>query len=266
MEQKAPPKVGELVLARIEKVAQFSAQCKLIEYNDIDAFLPIREVSSGWIKNIHEFIHKGQIVVCRIIFIDKEKNSIDVSIKKVNSEDSKEKMNAYNLERRLWALFQQALKEAKVPGKEQREVYNNYVLGTFGTFTKFIKSAADDTAEFKSADLPKKLKDTVLKLIESSRKTEDRKVVYMMNMYSQNTENGITQIRNALAQMQKDGISVEYIGAPRYRLVSSGSDYSVAEGKIEKAVKDAKAYSKDVKFEIEKEKLKKEKVDIITRL
>ena len=87
------PQVGSSVIAKVIRVAQFGAYCKLPEYNDIDVFLPIREVSSGWIKNIHEFVHNGQIVVCKVIYIDKEKGTIDVSIKKITNKESKEKLN-----------------------------------------------------------------------------------------------------------------------------------------------------------------------------
>ena len=57
------PKVGELVIATVSKISKFGAYCRLPEYNDLEVFLPIREISSGWIKNIREHIHEGQKLV-----------------------------------------------------------------------------------------------------------------------------------------------------------------------------------------------------------
>ncbi|MGH2510319.1 MAG: S1 RNA-binding domain-containing protein, partial [Ktedonobacteraceae bacterium] len=58
------PRVGSLVIANVSKITKFGAYCKLPEYNDLEVFLPLREISSGWIKNIREFIHEGQKLVC----------------------------------------------------------------------------------------------------------------------------------------------------------------------------------------------------------
>ncbi len=266
MEQSRTPSVGEMVITRIDKVMQFSAHCKLIEYGDIDAFLPIREVSSGWIKNIHEYIHTGQIVVCKVIFIDKDKGTIDISIKKVNQNDAKEKLNTYNLEKRLTSLFQQAMKEARVSPKDQRDAYASYVLTSFSSFTRFIKSAADNTPEFEDAKLPKKLKDTLQRLIESSKGKSEHKVAYMLSMSTSDTHNGIEQIKGILSDIEKTSVEVEYIGAPRYRLIAEGPDYPTAEAHIQAAEAIIREELKDGRFSMEKEKIRKEKVDIINRL
>lgn len=266
METGRMPFVGELVIARIEKVAQFSAHCRLIEYGDHDAFIPIREVSSGWIKNIHEYVHTGQIVVCKITFIDKDKGTIDASIKKVNPKDARDKLNTYNLEKRLFALFQQAMKDAKVSPKEQREAYNDYVLGSFGTFTKFIKEAADKTEASEQAKLPKKLKESLAKLIESSKKEGEHKVSYMLTLSVYNTQNGISQIRQLLSDIEASHVGVDYIGAPRYRLSSEGPDYITAEQHVQAAAKLLKERLKEGRFSLEKEKLRKKQIDIINRL
>lgn len=266
MEQRRMPYVGELVIARIEKVQQFNAHCRLIEYGDLDAFIPIREVSSGWIKNIHEFIHTGQIVVCKVIFIDNQKGTIDVSIKKVNSKDSKDKLNTYNLEKRLFALFQQAMKEAKVSPKEQKDEYNKYILATFNSFTRFIKDANDKAPSFDEAKLPKKLKETLARLIEASKKEGEHKVSYLLTLSVYNTQNGIGQIRQLLSDMEASHVEVDYIGAPRYRLTAEGPDYIAAEQYIQDATKLLKEKLKDGRFSIEKEKLKRKQIDIINRL
>jgi translation initiation factor 2 subunit 1 len=264
--QQRTPNAGSLALARIDKVSQFSAHCKLIEYNDLDAFLPIREVSSGWIKNIHEYIHNGQIVVCRIIFIDHEKNTIDISIKKVNSNEAKEKMGAYNLEKRLAALFQQALKEAKITSRSQKDTYSENIVSAYGSFTNFIKGIAEKPDSMEGVKLPPRLREAVLKLIEASKKEKTYKVVYFLTMFTYNTKAGISQIREILSDIKNNKVDVEYIGAPKYRLISEGEDYIEAENHIQDSLKIIKSKLKNGEFSLEKEKLKREKLDIINKL
>ena len=110
MEGDKLPRQGGLVLVVVSKITNFGAYCKLIEFDNVEAFLPIREVSSGWIKNIREYIHDGQKLVCYVHGVDKEKGTIDISLKRVSPKDSKEKIRSYNLEKRLNALFAQTLK------------------------------------------------------------------------------------------------------------------------------------------------------------
>lgn len=264
-EQRIPP-VGSLVIARIDKVSQFNAHCSLIEYNNIDAFLPIREVSSGWIKNIHEYIHNGQIVICRVIFIDHEKNTIDVSIKKVNSREAKEKLGAYNLEKRLMALFQQALKEARITSRAQKDSYADYIKTTFGTFTEFVKKLTETPESMDDIKLPPKLKEALLRLMEASKKERTYKVAYLLTLFTYNTKNGMSMLKNILSDIKANGINIEYIGAPKYRLVTTGADYAEAEKKIQNSVKFIKTKLKQGEFSIEREKLRKEKIDIISKL
>src|SRR5208283_707785 len=132
------PRVGELVIANISKVMKFGAYCKLLEYNNLEVFLPIREVSSGWIKNIREFIHEGQTVVCEVAFYDKEKNTIDISLKRVTQKKSKEKIRAYNLEKRLAALFLQAIKEAGEHADKEALVQT--ALLEFNNYTNLVEN------------------------------------------------------------------------------------------------------------------------------
>ena len=84
------PEQDELVLAVIKKIMPYGAFCVLPEYKDAEAFLHVSEVAPRWIKNIHEFISEGQRHVVKIYHIDREKNQIDVSLKRVSEEEKKQ--------------------------------------------------------------------------------------------------------------------------------------------------------------------------------
>lgn len=259
--QAQSPRVGELVIANITKVMKFGAYCKLPEYNDLEVFLPIREVSSGWIKNIREFIHEGQKVVCEVAFFDKEKNTIDVSIKRVSPKNAKEKIRAYNLEKRLGALFAQALKEAGEQGSKAQ--LTELAVKEFGSYTKLVEGAKADSAQFKDSKLPKKLKSSLLSVLEANTKEKKYVVSYIATLSTYNTKSGASELRNVLSEIKGSGIGIHYISAPKYRFVSEGADYADAEKKIAQASTMIKEKLKNGMFMIEKEKLKKSKEDIM---
>jgi translation initiation factor 2 subunit 1 len=261
-QQERQPRMSELVIAQVSKITNFGAYCKLLEYNNMEVFLPIREISSGWIKNIRMFVHEGQKLVCRVTIFDKEKGTIDISLKKVTQKEAKEKMGAHNLEKRLEALFNQMAKSAK--NDEARTKLIQTILSEFGTYSRFAQAAINNTEEFKKSKITKPLKDLVIKTLEANMKKRDVEVSYILKLTTMNTRTGASDLRAIFTEMEKTGTDVTYISAPKYRLYATGKDYIEAENKIKKAM-DALHAKEDKNYEVvlEKEKLKREKESIL---
>lgn len=264
MEHNNIPHVGELVIANVTKISKFGAYCRLIEYNDLEVFLPLKEISSGWIKNIREHVHEGQKLVCTVIYYDREKGTIDVSLKRVSPGNSKEKIRSYNLEKRLYALFLQAVKVSKE--QQNKDALVNTALSEFGSYTALVENATNDTKEFSQSKLPKKLKETIIKVLEANRKQKRYLVSYIATMYTYNTVSGASELRGLLGSIKDLGVSVRYVGAPKYKLLAEGEDYTKAEAKIRAVESLVKNRLKKGFFSIEKEKLKKEKENIISTI
>ncbi|MCL5433723.1 MAG: S1 RNA-binding domain-containing protein [Candidatus Marsarchaeota archaeon] len=265
MEGKRIPKIGELVMANVSKIMPFGAYCKLPEYDNLDVYLPIKEVSSGWIKNIHEFIHEGQTIVCKVIFYDENRQTIDVSVKKVTPTESKQKLDSYNLEKRLVGLFARAINVAGLQD-EKKEYFNNKIIEAFGNYTNFMRNANIKTKEFNNLKLPKNLKDALEEVLKSTHQKRNYNVSYIMTLSLNNTTNGADLLRNIFSRAEKYGVSIKYISAPKYYMTAKGPSYTDAEKKIKAAIESIKHDNSNGIFEIEKEKLKKEKKDILTTL
>ncbi len=69
-----------------------------------------------------------------------------------------------------------------------------------------------------------------------------------------------------MGEIRKLGVDVKYVGAPKYRFLAEGEDYSMAEEKIKKAEEMIRKKLKKGVFEIEKEKLRKENEDILSTM
>ncbi len=258
------PYPNTLVIAQVTKIMQFGAYCKLVEYNDLEAFLPLREISSGWIKNIHEFLHQGQKLVCKVTYIDRDKGTIDISLKKVTPKDSKVKINAYNLEHRLNSIFLQSVRSS---GEDrQKAQLSQQALSEFGSYTALVQAATETSDAWKNSKLPKKLKDAILSIIDANRKKRKYEVAYIMKLSTSNTTSGVTELNSALLEAEKSGVNITYISAPRYHMEAQGKDYSDAESKIRAATELIGSKVKDSTLELEKEKLKKDKEGILDSL
>jgi translation initiation factor 2 subunit 1 len=229
---KKTPNVGDMVLVKINKVMQFGAYCELTEYG-VTAYLPIREVASGWIKNIHEFIKEGQSNVAKVTYIDYNKNAVDISLKKVREKDKKDKINLYNLEKRAYGMFKQALTLSK--SEENEEKIKTELAKTFVNYNDIVVTIAEKSPEFENTDVNTDFKNALTAIIEKTIKQKIYKVSYNIEMNINDTNNGIKIIKKVLSEIAKTGIFVTYAGAPNYHITANGDSYPNAEEKIKKA-------------------------------
>ncbi len=231
--QKSLPDVGEFVIIKITKIMPHGAYCRLAEYN-IDSYLPISEVSSGWIKNIHEFIKEGQQDVAKVIFIDPEKRSVDISLKKATAKDKKDKINDYGLEKRAEGIVTKAIAATKQEGNKQAIITElaKYAK-TYNELANAIFEGKDPLSGFKEKEFKQALYDLVAKTIKPKTYT----VAYNVDLTTTDTKAGINTIKDTLTGVEKEGVEVLYMGAPRYRFLASDSSYPKAEEKIKKAQK-----------------------------
>lgn len=250
--KKTMPDERELVLIKINKILPHGVYCDLIEYGT-EAYLPISEIASGWIKNIHEFVKEGQKDVGRVMTIDKVKKAIDVSLKKATTKEKNDKISEYNLEKRYEKLFDQALSQAKLT--EAKEAITQEISKKVSTYTELIQMAAEkkDLGEvIKNGALATALLEIAAKNIKPKR----YEVSYTLELRASDPKTNIKILRHTLEEIEKGGVGVLYLGAPHYRLTSEDSDYPKAEGRIKEAEKILER-QKGISFAIKSEKERK---------
>src|SRR5579871_3257857 len=107
------PEEGELVVGTVTSIRNFGAFVTLDEYNNREAFIHLSEVATGWVKYIRDHIREGQKVVARVLRLDTSKNQVDLSLKRINDHQRREKLQGWKNEQkaiRLLALVAAQLK------------------------------------------------------------------------------------------------------------------------------------------------------------
>ncbi|MGC9060779.1 MAG: S1 RNA-binding domain-containing protein, partial [Thermoplasmata archaeon] len=100
------PEDGELVVATVIKVENHGAYVALDEYGGLQGYIPIQEVSTGWVKFIRDFVREDQKVVAKVIRVDRNKKMIDLSLKYVTEHEKREKIKQWRNEKRGLKLFE----------------------------------------------------------------------------------------------------------------------------------------------------------------
>ncbi len=247
---KKLPDKGDIVLIKINKVMRYGAYCELVEYK-MDAYLPIGEVASGWIKNIHEFIREGQKDAAKVSFIDPVKNTVDISLKKVTTKEKKDKINDHNLEKRAEKIFNNAIVASKLEAKKQEMLAA--IAQKVPTYTELITLIHENKEVLPKGTDPK-FKKILEELVEKSIRPRIYQVSYTVDLQSFDMKRGISLIKSVLAEVEKAGVAVLYIGAPHYQFTSEGSDYPTAESKIKAAEKILEAH-RELSFSMKSNKV-----------
>ena len=226
------PEKDTIVLGKVIKVLNNGAFVDLIEYKGLEAFLPVYEVTSGKIRNIKHFIKEGDILVLKVFDV-KERN-IDVSLRRVNKEEKREKLSSYKKETRAFKLLEQVAKENNLDPQEFFEKFFEKFVEKYGGLYEYFIEVAKKPSLFKLR-IPKKIKDRLLDLIKNNIKIPEVEIKVVMEIFTFEGD-GIERIKKLLLEvLNKDKKSkITYLGTPKYELSVKGEDYKEIRKRLEK--------------------------------
>ncbi len=221
------PEENELVVAVIKKIMPYGAFCVLPEYQDMEAFMHISEVAPRWIKNIHEFISEGQRHVAKVHHIDREKRQVDISLKRVNEEEKKVKLESMKIEKKTEKLLEILVVNSK--SQLTKEKIKEEIEKAFADVITCLEEVSERGGEaLEKVDLPKALKANLVELAKKNVKKPVAEVSEILHMTCYGSD-GINIIKNAFATAEKKKAEVHYLGAPTYKITMKAPSYKEAE-------------------------------------
>lgn len=81
------PKVDDVVMVVVRRVADMGAYVQLMEYNGIEGLILSSELSKRRIRSIQKLVRVGKIEAVKVLRLDREKGFIDLSKKVVRPEE-----------------------------------------------------------------------------------------------------------------------------------------------------------------------------------
>jgi translation initiation factor 2 subunit 1 len=205
------PQQGELVVCTITRINPHSVYAHIEEYEK-DGMIHISEISSGWVRDIRQYVKSGETVVAKVLRIE---GGISLSLKRVDKKQENERMKEYRLNQRAEKMLELVAKQL---GKTLDQAYKEvgYLLQeNFGSLYAAFKVAMQYPNQLKDRGVPEAwialLRETAEKNIEQ-KEFEFRSRVFIRSL----EPDAIVKIKKLLLEAQALGLSVHYIAAPEY--------------------------------------------------
>jgi translation initiation factor 2 subunit 1 len=244
MIKKDYPDEGEFVIGTVIKVQNYGAFVSLDEYPNREGFVHIAEVASGWVKRIRNHIKEKQKVVCKVMHVDQAKNHIDLSLKRVNEHQKRDKIQEWKNSQKSKKLIEMVAKQIGKTVEQCYKDFGNDLIKKYGTLYAAFEESAYDTETLKKDGF----QGDWLKDFEEIAKTNISIPYVDIKGYISVTSwlpDGVSHIKNVLMEAEKSEyedveIKIKYIGAPQYIISIKAPDYKIAEEEMKKAVEKIK--------------------------
>ena len=233
------PEVGEIVVATITKIGDHGAYATLDEYSNIQGFLHASEIANGWVRNINKFVKEGEKKVLLVKKIREGREEIDLSLKQVSRDQQKKKLLDVKRFEKGKGIMKNIQEKSKLSNSDIEKLEDEILSKYDSVYDGIVDIATNGIKVFNELKLPKK---TLSSIEEVSTKIKLPSVeIRGILELTDSSSNGVENIKNSLQGFEKadhKNIKILYVGAPKYRISITASDFKSAEKTLKPILED----------------------------
>jgi translation initiation factor 2 subunit 1 len=262
------PQEGDFIVGRISDIQQQYVYVDLLDYKGLPSeknargMIHISEISSRWIKNIRNHVRIGQKIVLRVMRVDESKGHVDLSLRRTNAAQRKNRMKEWK-----YALKFENLLQFLADNFDDMDLDKAYEEIGFPVLAFFNDNYQETIEELKEngeeilGNLPEvdqEVKDKFLEIIDENVEISTVNIIGKIKLKF-NKEDGIDLIKDILTKAKsviddkKDtrDIKISYIAAPMYRMEIISKNYLDAENILSDAIELIEDHAKQYNGEFE---------------
>jgi translation initiation factor 2 subunit 1 len=239
------PETGEMVVATVSRIESYGAYVTLDEYNNKEALLHISEISSRWVRNIRNHVRENQKVVLQVLRVDPSKSQVDLSLRRVNKDDRRKKIELWKKTRKAETLLKQTATEMKVTPEDLfAEISPKLNEANINLYDALEQSAKKGEKLFTDLGINDKTATALVKVAKEKIVVKGVTVQGVLEVTALGNK-GIDEIKDLfhslvdLGEETESTISIYTLGSPKYRVEVTAEDYKKAEFALDRVVKNA---------------------------
>jgi len=222
--ERKVPEPDELVMVRVNSIDDMGVLCSLLEYNNLEGFLPLSEISRKRMRSVLRHVRVGQQQVLQVLRVDTERGYTDLSKKYITEVEREEGTDKFNKGKTVHNITKRV---AETHHKDLEEIYKKYVWPLYQThghpYDAFKSLAAMKEGEEEDiwkdyTDLEPEIKSAFSVLIKHQMAVQPVKIGAQIEVMCY-SEGGIDDIKRAL----KAGLEINngLLTAVKIQLISS---------------------------------------------
>jgi translation initiation factor 2 subunit 1 len=233
------PEIGEIVVATIAKIGDHGAYATLDEYNNIQGFLHASEIAHGWVRNIHKFVKEGEKKVLLVKKIRAGREEIDLSLKQVSRDQQKKKLLDVKRFAKGKGIMKNIQEKSKLSNDDIEKLEDKILSKYDSVYDGIVDIGTNGIKVLTELKLPKK---TLSSIEEVSTKIKLPSVeIRGILELTDSSSNGVENIKSSLQGFEKadhKNVKILYVGAPKYRISITASDFKSAERTLKPILED----------------------------
>ena len=232
MEAAELPDRGDIVLCTVREITPHGIYVDLDEYNNMNGFLHISEISTGWVRNIDRVAKPQQKMVLKVIRAERSRREVDLSLRQVTNEEKRNKLIEWKQNERAITIMGTVKKKLQLDDIQFNDI-SAKMEKEFGSLYEALEAGLKKGEKaFASLEIPETIEKEIVEAAREKISSPKYEVGAIVEVSSRASD-GIQKIKEALESATRVSstaeIRVTYVGAPRYRLRVVADDYKQAD-------------------------------------
>ncbi len=224
------PERDEFVVCTVEKILDYGVEVKLEEYPGQKGFIPLGQVAARWVKNIRNFVKNNQIRVAKVIYINFEKNQVNLSFAMVPKAKEEQRLSEWRQTKRVQQLLSLVAKELNLDLDKIWDKITEPILTKYNTVLEGFQELKRNGKDF-FEDIPKEYREVLFDIIDKNVTINDKSIIQIVKIETQK-EDGLNLIKKGFKDLPKDKnviSTIKYQGNGKYMVKTEAKDYKTIE-------------------------------------